>query len=375
MATLTLDPTYPVPKTTVRVTFTPTGVGANFVRVWVTDAPTGSTYRKQLDKAATNQLMVFESSIPVWETGVFDVGGTYVLSVQEYQKGGTNSYGGRYEGDPNTAISETPIGAASTLSVYIGQRVTCSLGFGADKAKLVLWCWNDTVRATSTAVHGELSPAIINPSSSRALAALNDTAVKSMLSQLDGGTISVLVGTPASIISDLVTKYEAHRIQGGVHSANDGANVISAGYKEAPSPSTYSQILTEIARKLRQHMLNDVGSAAVSPTQPGVNSGVFHGSAKVDWTNLPAVQAVGQLSEVFPVLGDLIRAYDAHRTSAIHNSSDTTNTLDTTSHGKLVFLHRYFSAALAALTPTVPATKSSVAVLLQSQAGFVEEAN
>jgi len=371
MPTMTLDPTYPVPRSKVRVTFTPTGIGANFVRVWVTDAPTGSAYRNQLDKAATNQLMVFESSVPVWETGNFDLGGTYVLSVQEYSRG--SSYGGRFEGDPNTAISETPVGAASTLSVYIGQRVTCTLGVGADKAKFVIWCWNDTIRATTTAVHGELSPAIINPTSSRALAAMNDPAVKSMFQYFDGSTATSVIGSPASIISDLITKYEAHRTQATVHAANDGANTISAGYKEAPSPSTYPQILSEIARKFRQHMTNDVGSAAVSPTQPGVNSGAFHGSSKVDWTNLPAVQSIGQLSEVFAGLGDLLRAYDAHRTSTIHNNQDTTNTL--ASLPVLITLHKYFSAALAALTPTIPPTKSSAAVLLQSQAGFVEEAN
>ena len=374
MPTLVTDPQYPVPKQKIRVTFTLSGVGANFVRVWVSDAPTGSRYRNELDKNTVSKIQVWESadtSSLTWENGDFDMGGVYVLSCQEYTRGAA-SYGGGYDGDPNAAPTETLVGSATTVYVYVGQRVSSPIGAGQDKATLVLWAWNDTIRATTVAIQGELSPAIIRPTSTRAASASVDANVKASLAALDGVTAATAIGSISTIVSNIITKYELHRANSGgsFHSVADSDNTISAGYKEAPTPSTLPQVLSAILSKLRQHELNDKGSAVVSPAQPGVNSGAYHGSSKVDWTNLPLYAGCGTKEDVYPVLSDLWRCYEAHRVSGIHSATDSTNTL--TAAPPLMDVHRYFLAALAALSPTVPQTKSSAAVLLAAQAGFVE---
>lgn len=368
MATIALDPLYPIPRSKVAINFSLTESGTNYVRAWVTDAPAGSAYRLGLDKARASRALVFESDSKAlsWDSGNFDLGGAYVLAVQEYNRG-ASSYGGRFEDDPNAAPTETKVGSEYTLTVYIGQRVTSQAGAGADRAKLVLWVWNNTIRQTTLAIHGEVSPAIIKPATNRAASATADATVKTNLAALVDVTASTALGSPASMISNIITRYEAHRASAVFHSAADSDNTISAGYKEAPSPSTLPLILTEILKKLSRHETNDRGGAG---NVAGVNSGAYHASSKVDWTNYPIFTGCASLADVYPVLGEIYRCYEAHRVSAIHGSSDTTAL---TAAPPLVAVHQAFMAALAALSPTIPATKNGAAVLLASQAGFVEE--
>jgi hypothetical protein len=151
MPTLSTVPAYPPPNWETRVTFTLTESNTNWVRVWVTAAPEGSELRAKLDaKAALNRFEVYAGpggANALWKQ-TFGVGGKYTLVAQEYTRGATE-FGGGYQNDARGAQTETKVGAESTLSLHIGQRLTSTISAGADSVDLALWVWDAKSRRPS----------------------------------------------------------------------------------------------------------------------------------------------------------------------------------------------------------------------------------
>ncbi len=371
MPTLTTTPAYAPPGRNIEVHWTLAESGADFLRVWLVDAPAGSRLKAQLAEGVASRLVVFTSEEGLtWSTGDFDVGGNYVFVTQEYTRG-ASAHGGDYEGDPNAAPSETKLGAETTVTLNIGQRMTQRLGFGRDTATLVLYVWGDTIRETRLSEHGEVSPAIVRPSTPRATTAATDTNVLTAVAALKGVAADTAIGSLGTIIGDIVSKFNAHRTEATIHQTDDDDNVIPVVYSATPTPQNFPQIVSTILRFLDQHMRNDAGGV---DGDAGTNSAVYHdvGGAKVDWTNLPLFKNAGTVEECYAALADIWRAYTAHAAStSVHDAADAGNVL-TNINGTILNVHRYFLDSLAKSSPTVPQTRPSAAVKLATKAGFSE---
>lgn len=375
MTTVATLPAFPVPARETQVVFTLTGAGANFVRVWVTVAPDGSALAGQLAKSTQNRVVVYQADGGVNQPWRFtpDKGGPYTLIAQEYTKG--SGYGGGYQGDPNGAVSETKVGAEVTLSLFIGQRVTQAIGVSPDSATLVMWVWNDTIRRTLLAIHGEDSPAIsaLTPSP-RAKAAMGSVAVVTALAALVDVATATALGSLSSMITGIFLAINGHNptTAGSVHNAADTDNIVKDSNASTPSPAELPQFVNDALLRMRQHRLNDNGGSVTSPG--GTDSAAYHrrsGANRADFVNMPLYKSVGDLDEAYAALADIWRAHEGHRVNlTVHGAADTTNTL--TALPPILEVHRQFLAVLAAPSPPTPPAQSVGVMRLISQAGFKE---
>lgn len=371
MTTASTTPTYCVPNKIARVAWTLTGTGANYVRVWCTAAPSDSDLGRRLAEGTTvTRFQVYEGdggdAQPwMWEP---DASGKYSFACQEYTRG--NSYGGGYEGctvgGASPSVSETKVGSEATLYIYIGQRMTQKIGVGADTADLVVWVWNDTIRATTLATHGEKTPAIVGENMSRtARTAAESSAVTTLVDALDGDVAATAVGSLATVVAFIGGYFNDHIARDDIHAAADPLNSISGEFLTGPSPATLADYANEQSRRLRLHMLNDSGS--------GVGTCALHvvgASSRADFLNLPIVTSVGSVADAYPALADLHRSYDAHRQSTVvHTSADTVNVPPALP--SVLKVHSAFLSQIVSASPTVPDTGQTGVVAL-AQHGFSE---
>jgi len=375
MATISSDPTYPVPNRQATLTMTLVESGSNWVRIWCTVAPDASQVAQTLIKSNTHRVVVYEGAGGANEPWRWtpDAGGKYTFAVQEYTRGG--GFSGGYAGDTAAAPTETKCGLETTLYFYVGQRLTAPIGVGHDTASIVLWIWNATIRATSLQVHGEATPALTSqtPSAAAAIAMASTTVVNALAALVDVA-VSTAVGTISTIVSDMVSKINAHIIvtAGSVHNAADSDNDIPIEFACAPGPGTLQEFVNATLPLLRRHRLNDCGGT--STTAPGPGTAEYHklgGVRKADQTNQPLYGGVGSLADAYAALADIWRVHEAHRVStAVHGAADSTNAL--TALPVLLALHKVYLDVLASYTPTAPPAAQSGAVTLIAKAGFVE---
>lgn len=357
--TITTSPVYPTTKAPTRVRFALSG-GGNFVRVWLTDAPLGSKYKTELTSTGQARIALFSGgAAEIWEFQP-DRGGMYLLAIQEITRG-ASAFGGGYKGDPDGYPSETLIGESSVTARF-GQRLEMPVGVKGDIATLGLWVWDSTIRATTEAVQGEMTPALFDPKSERAKAAVASTGVVTALAALVDTTSTTALGTLSTILNEMIDDFNAHRTQGGVHAANDTVNVIASSFRNANNEDALKRSVAELVKKLDQHMRNDNGS--------GTGTGAYHTNA--DMVNTLIAGPPGNMAGVISSLADVWRAYEAHRvqTGSVHASNDTTNTL--TALPKLLDLHRNFLAHIQSAAPAAPPTANPLAVTLVSGAGMKE---
>lgn len=347
MASVSTEPTYPVPGRQTSVTFTLTESGTNWIRVWCTAAPDGSALGLELD-AGVSRIKVYENnggSNFRWPY-TFDKGGVYTLVAQEYTR--NQGVGGLFEGDTDGGDSETKVSSESTLTVYVGQRFVQKLGTPADQADLVLWIWNDSVRSTTTSTHGEKSPDVQNPTSDAARTACASTDVLAAVTALTDSTVTGIIGSPSTISDDFVTKWNAHIADVTYHAATDTDNALNAGYADAGTLEGLQTFVGESFRMMRRHYTNDTGTST---------DGGYHELARKrhDWTNIPLRDAE---SAAYPALAEEWRSFEAHRvTISVHSATDTANALSTLP--PLLEVHRLFFAVLASESPTTPPTHAS----------------
>lgn len=378
MATIATVPTYAPPKREVQIVVTLTESGTNFARLWVTAAPEGSALRGELDKAAqsvtTEPRVEFKTTEGGSEHPIrhsFDKGGAYSFAVQEYARGG--GFSGGYEGSPDTSPSETKVGSESALTVYIGQRMTTTLGAATDTATLVLWVWNDTIRPTTIGVHAEATPAIVAPTSERARNAAGDAAVQNLLFfDIAGVAVTTALGNPLTVFKEIVTEFNDHAVTttSSMHANANTLAVVPPMYETATSvdPAGVNALLLGI----RRHITNDLNNQSTGVTGPG--SGAIHepsGTKIIDSVNLPQISGVNEQT-LLAGLGEAWRCYNSHRLTStpVHGAADSTNAL--TNLPVLIDIHRLFFVALANSAPTTPPGQTSGATVLRQRAAYKE---
>ncbi len=360
--TLVSDPERPLPGHRVKLTFTAT-VG-NYVKVTCTDAPADSKQRLNLTKLGATRIPIVEGDVGKPLDFTPEKPGAYLFTVQEITKG-ASEYGGGYATDPNANQSEVLVGE-EPFTLRVGSRLTMPMGAGPDKATLSLFAWDDTVRQTSEAVHGEATPRIIVAGSSdKAKSSALSTSVLLKLLALVDQQATTLVGGIATAISDLIFQFDAHLIHAG-HAASDGDNNIDATYVQPTTPEGIKKSVAEIVRRFTQHIENDNGS--------GTASAGYHapgGNKRGDWSAKLISTGTGTLTEALITFADCWRCYEAHRISTdVHGSADTTN--DAATLPPLLDLHATYLGGLAPLTPAVPSTANSAVITPVSAAGMRE---
>ncbi len=373
MTSLVTTPAYPIPTRPALVTFAFTSAAdANYLRAWCTVAPEGSELANRIAANRLNRALVYQGDggpKRPWRH-TFDKGGAYTFLVQEYEKG--NHWGGGYEGDPRGAPTETKVGGESTLTLYVAQRLTQELGAGPDRATLVLHVHNSTIVETTVATHGEKSPSVANPTSDRAKVAATDSDVTAAIAALVAMSPSTAFGTVGSVVDDFIAKFVAHAAS--AHHQNADSQTDLSDYKGSTALPGIAKGLNKVRLRLRQHMENSKENAPANPEYalPGGIDIHDHNSLFFDLKNrmLDVTADENNAATIFQAGGDFYRSYTAHRTAAMHETSDVTNTL--TALPQLFEVHHQFMASLAALSPTAQPGQSAAAALLIGTAGFVE---
>jgi len=349
-------PEFPPPDRATQLTLTASA--GNHVRLFCTDAPAGSALRTKLDAiqgrltfdganyvASRRRVVVANvtSGIPFSFTP--DVGGKFIFLGQEITRG-ASAAGGGYQDSPGSAPSETIVGE-TTLELYVGQRMTLPIGAGADTCTLVLWVWNDRIRATTVAVHGEVSPALIDPTTSRMRAAIEAPAVLAALAELEGETAAAALGNLDTAFSNIVSKFNLHLVQAGVHASNDVNNDVAAGAASLATNDTINVALACFRRHVRNDA-NDFVSPLFGDGSANYHSGYFFA---------PVVTSPRTQAERLLAVADLWRAFEAHRVSAVHATPDTTNVL--TALAPIPALAAAILTELASVAPTPAAWQST----------------
>lgn len=375
MASIATIPTYAAPGRDTQVVITLTQSGANFARLWVTAAPPGSELRRKLDDSKQSRVEVYTGDggpDAPWRFR-FDVGGKYTFVAQEYVKGAA-AYGGGYQGAPEGNPSETKVGSESTLSVFVGQRLTSTIAAAGESVELVVWVWDTSIRETTAGVHGEDSPALVKETpTAREQAAIESTAVQAALAALIDQTAVSAAGSPATIIGlgigGFIKEWNDHVANATAHANPDADNAIPVGLAGAASAKNLRDTVNEILPYVRQHYLNDAVKGGLAS---GRDSGDYHNvtGKKNDNVNLPLIESAGSDADAYWALAELWRSYEAHRASTVHSSEDSTNTL--TALPPLLEVARQVFAVWASTNPATPQTQSTAGITLISVAGFEE---
>lgn len=375
--TLTTTPTYALPGDAVPLTAT-VSTAANFVRLWCTDAPNGSALKDRLLKENVERVEILPPKTQ-FPGGIFigkpfevqlDRGGRYTFVGQEYTIGATTT-GGGYSNDPQGYASLTAIGAEQTLYVYLGQRMTQRIGSSAyGLGSLLVHVWNNTIRETTVAIHGVASPAIINTTTPRALAAASASGVQTQLDAIKNAAVSVLAPNLQTLVAEMVSKIPDHFNNANAPigtffhgTAIGGANPDTVNGTEIQNLSTRCSTPTGMAKaaqilsgRLRLHMGNGPDGSTV-----------YHEDA--DYTNALISDGGGSDSDpagAISAIADVYRAYEAHRADATsHALADTFNTL-TTAPGPLLLLHKEFLAAMTGLSPAAAGGAQTATTVLSS---------
>lgn len=359
-------PAYILPGMTAHVTLTAGGVGANYLRVWYTDAPPGSKAKAELLKAAAGRVVAWEGDSGDVFKWTPDVGGRYPIAVQEYTRAGGNS-GGGYAHAPENAPLETQVGAEQTGSLVCAQLLEQTIGAGKHTATLVVAVADSTIRPTTLAVHGIDTPAVVSPRSDAALTASLDSGVITAAADMADVAVATAAGSLDTVIADMQATINAHfATAASVHAAADSDNTVADYYAIAELSTQGAQAsLSAIAQALDRHMRNDSGS--------GTGTGAFHvlGGVNIpDWKNLPRFAAAAEdPANTLALAAAIWSAYEAHRVdAAVHIGADAAHVL--TALPTLHDTHRQFIAAATASAPTAPSVLNPGAVSLVHGAGM-----
>lgn len=388
-ATVTTTPSYPVPGRQARIVINLSESLANYARVWCTRAPEGSELQLRIAKLAgasssstSGRVLVYEGPAGAnapWRH-VFDKGGVYTLLVQEYTQGG--GWGGGYELDTRGAPMETERGSEGTVSLYVAQRLTVELGFGDDRATLVLYVHNDTIVQTLVQIHGEKTPIITDWTSPKAATAAG--AARNATNNLAGVTTAnalagnVVPGSIGAVVDAAIESFASHaeNTTGTYHNTADQQDDLQTNYKGATSPGGLARAVNKLRRRLDLHMLNAKENAPSNPEYAIPGSVAIHDGGGAgpyfDLKNalLPIVADENDPASIYAAFGDFWRAYEAHRTASMHDTADNTNSLWTLE--AIALVHKDFMTQIAALTPSAQLGQSSGAARLIGQGGFAE---
>lgn len=334
----------------------------NHVRLWCTDAPTGSSLKKALEESGAARVS-FAAGVDAGKDFEFtaDVGGIYRIQAEEIQRGAA-AYGGGYKGDPNAAPSETILGTTG-LSLAVATPLTATLGVGRDTAELLVYVKNANVILTRQDIQGVVSPAIREASSPKALVALNATDVQTQLANLGNASAAALLGSLSAVFNDLRANFVAHATSDALHFSADTVNVVSSIYASPASEDRLIEAFGVLRNAVDYHLRNDDSTA----TPSGTGTGGFHNAA--DGVVALLAPPPSDIAGCVLLAADLHRVHEAHRArTSIHQSADTVNAA--AALPALLALHSAFLASLASLSPTTPNNEHAGLPVLVNGAGF-----
>jgi hypothetical protein len=341
------------------------------VRLFVTSAPADSKLQKAITDSAAQRVELHEGDVATPFDFTPDAGGVFTFLAQEIQ---TPTFPGAFQGDTRGYIdtgggtlgTEKILNETAGITLYVGTRISFAIGAQPDTATLVFWVWNDTIRATTTAVQGETSPAVINPKTPRSKAAANSQTVRdavALLADMAAGTARGSDATLSALVVDIWNKTMGHYTNGTAHPHTDTYNQLGVSFlPNGMSPDAVSLFLNQALTSLRRHYTNDKDG-----TGPGSASGIeFHVSGLSDLVNATLFRGVGAAPDQLNALADIVRSYEAHRIdTTVHNSADNTNTISATIP-QLITIIRDFMTVVAASTPTAAVGDSSGASLFKA---------
>lgn len=374
--TVTTTPQYAVVAKPPKLTFSVNDSLGKRVRLFVTDAPVGSKYKKQLTDTGASQVRIHDGDIGQAFQFEADLPGAYTLLAQEIQ---IPQFGGGYKGDTRGHLDvgggkgAEKVLSEDTATVYIGQRLTGTLGAGEHKATLVLWVWQNTIRTTSVELHGEASPDIIDPSSPVAKTAAGDTTVRAKLHLIENQDVATVLynGTDfPTMLDDLIVRLNSHFSNASVHAAADSANLISSAFSGSEGKAGIPLALAKIFDALDKHLQTDAANAmTIGFGAAGRGTGDWHinsGHTVADGNALLA-SAPREVGDCWVAFADIVRVATAHWPKlSLHNLPD----VFTVSLSRYLQLHRVFLDVIAGMSPTPAPDENPGATLLVHDAGL-----
>lgn len=326
--TVSASPTYPLPAEEVTLSFTTT-TAATTARYYLTSVP---------DESALTTGFLVDAAGAYLDTFTPDVPGAYGIRADLWWK---RIGVAQYDGDPAGGTRET-FKESQTATIYVGDvldlPIVTLLGHGVT---VRLGIFNATCRTAEFAL--PLTDA------SR-VAALDATALASLATCVDVA-VTALDDTLTTSVTELRTRFEAHRVHSSHAGGSDTVNVMA---REAPYVQrTSRETLNEIHDRLLAHM----------------TTGTWH--SYDDTKNLPLCGKAGDDGSAVVLCAELrFRVYELHRAqvaSPASHSGGGDGTALTTAKPLAATIRDYLTAL--ALT-TAPTGEQSGAVVAMNLFGF-----
>jgi hypothetical protein len=349
--TITIDPTYPVVGDTITITQTYT----------VTDEDDAEDEFQTTPEV--EQPIITLTATPTesdLETGIlYDAAGAFTSEFEPDVEGEYDFTAARrvdyraapsFDGDPSGS-DYSIVTTVETFSIRVGVSMDLPI---------VTTTGHDvTLRVKSH--NGVVTDAeLVDPTTSVALAATQDSTVTTKLAALETVATSSLGPDIAAKVDELITKYEAHRIQGTIHNGAD--DTVNAFVFDRPYSNLSAIERLNLLRVVFVRHLTGASNATLT----------WH--AADDTKNTPIVGEASDQASSIVLYSDLYRCYEAHRTQtsapASHTSSDATNTLASAS--VLVDLIKTYLAYVASASPTAPTNFEPGYLNLRSLYGFTK---
>ncbi|HEY3494755.1 MAG TPA: hypothetical protein VGK73_08725 [Polyangiaceae bacterium] len=360
MATLVPAPEYPIPGQDVAISFTGLDADTNQLQVNATMAPIGSELRKRIDAARGEVVDVYSgSTTDPWRFKP-DKGGVYTFELLEFQV--QPSSGALFAGDPAGA-PRPALQAKTTVLLYVGERLSLKMGEAPNQLDLVVFVWNNTVRATSVPVHGVATPALENPTSPAAASAKYDATLLLLVEAMGGTTTSSILGTFATDFANLKTSWNAHLADATAHNNADTLRTIGSGWSAATTKGAPAAI-----NELRRLMVAHMGSLTIPAANPVDPPVPIHDA--IDGTTVfqSAGCQEGRASQYFALADAVVRLAEHKAIGApVHNSADAAAA---PTIGPLTTIMARYITALRLTSPTLPPARNPGAATLEQFGGF-----
>ena len=351
-ASLVVAPQYPIPGRECTITFSGLASGTDKIQLFPVSAPVGSALRESIDasKGVRTEIHSGPAGVP-WKFAP-EVGGVYTFTLQETSI--QPAAGSLFQND-TTGAPLPQITQSGQVVLYVGEAMQLTLGESPDEVTLKLYVWNDTVMATSVAVHDEDTPALIEPTSPTADSASYDEELLETVGLLVGKTGTQIAGTLAADFATVRDLYQAHAASVTAHTNNDDVNTISDGWT-ATNDKTAAAAINELRSVIAGHttQLEDLAEAEIHSRIDGETAFFASGAG------------ASRGSKFFALADALVRLRDHADLSGPHASVVAV----AGAVGPLTDVHVKYIKALQKGSPDSPDARNPGASILGALGGF-----
>jgi|GEM_PF-4775969 len=360
MSGLSPAPAFPIKGMACRIAFTALDPTTNVVTLVAVSAPEGSAIAAKLTAAEGQRVEEYSGrAADPWDFKP-DFGGVYTFRLEESL---VTTTAPRFEDDTLGAPLPEPITWAF-VSLYVGESVRIQLGSNPDQAALLLYVWNATIRATSVAVHGVLSPAVVDPKSSAAETAIGDPALLQAIGELVEMPAETLLGSFATDFQNVRAAYSTHIANASYHDNSDTDNAVGASWATSTLKSSAAGV-NQLWQALRNHTQKLARSFPADPDTPEPVHGAVDGTSAYQTTGANADRTSQYLA-----LADIVVRLQEHKAvgSSVHSPTDSTS--EPAMSKLLTIFVRWLEALKASQESVViPPSRNAGAVLFEQFAG------